>query len=71
MDLDQLRRVIITAIFSDDELLETLVLKGGSALSLIHGIGTRSSLDLDFSIDGDFASIEDARVRLVSALEAV
>ena len=69
MDLNQLRRVIITAVFADDELLETLVLKGGSALNLIHGIGTRSSLDLDFSMDGDFASVENARVRLVSTLE--
>ena len=35
MDFDQIRRLTIVALFSDDELSERLVLKGGNALSLV------------------------------------
>ena len=52
-DLKYLREQMIIALFSDDELLDKLVLKGGNALSLIHEIGDRASVDLDFSIDSD------------------
>lgn len=41
-------------MFSDDDLMNRLVLKGGNLLDLIFNISTRSSLDVDFSIDGDF-----------------
>jgi len=41
-------------LFSDDDLMDTLVLKGGNALDIIHGIAGRSSLDLDFSMQGQF-----------------
>lgn len=57
MDLNQLehiKRLAIIAMFSDDELMETLVLKGGNALDIIYGISPRASLDLDFSIPTEF-----------------
>jgi len=50
-------------MFSDDELLEKLVLKGGNALDLALCVTTRASLDLDFSIEQAFASAELAGIR--------
>lgn len=69
MDFAEIRRLAITALFSDDVLLERLVLKGGNALSLVYGLTNRTSLDLDFSMDEDFADIEEARERLFRALK--
>lgn len=49
-DLEWLRRQFVIALAADDELFELLVLKGGNALTLVHGIGMRASLDLDYSL---------------------
>src|SRR5260370_29581935 len=66
-----IRRVAIIAMFSDDTLMEKLVLKGGNALDLVHRIGGRASMDIDLSIDGeDFADVEDLRNRIFRALES-
>ena len=54
MDLADIRSRVIVALFAQDQLLDQLVLKGGNAISLIYGYGSRSSLDIDCSIDGDF-----------------
>jgi hypothetical protein len=53
--LEEIKRLVVIAMFSDDLLLERLVLKGGNALDLIHRISTRASRDVDFSMQGDFA----------------
>ena len=45
------------------------MLKGGNALSLVHGLSERTSLDLDFSMDADFADVEDARRRIFYAVK--
>ena len=68
MDADEIRRRIIVALVSDDELLDLLVLKGGNALALAHGIGERASLDLDFSLEEDFESATDCSQRIERAL---
>ncbi len=68
MDLADIRRMVIIAMFSDDVLFNRLVLKGGNAISLVYGYGTRGSLDVDFSIDGDFDDLEDAARRIEAAL---
>ncbi len=34
--------------------MDTVVLKGGNALDIIYGISPRASIDLDFSIPGEF-----------------
>ncbi len=68
MDFAEVRRVAITALFSDDLLIDRLVLKGGNALSIVYGITQRTSLDLDFSMAGDFEDFDDARDRLFRAL---
>lgn len=61
MDLHNLRKIkeiAIKAMFSDDDLMERLVLKGGNALDIIYKIAKRASLDLDFSIAGEFKEDE-------------
>jgi Nucleotidyl transferase AbiEii toxin, Type IV TA system len=64
MDLTDLRRLIIISIAADDFLVEKLVLKGGNALELVHQIGHRASLDIDYSIDGDFDDVDEVKNRL-------
>lgn len=69
MDFLQIREVALTAIASDDVLSNLLVLKGGNALALVHKIGKRTSLDLDFSMEADFANrqqLESALTRAVT-----
>jgi len=69
MDFSDIRRTMLTAVASDDLLVELLVLKGGNALQLIHKIGERASLELDFSMEGDFEDIDEIRERLFRALK--
>jgi predicted nucleotidyltransferase component of viral defense system len=64
MDFTEIRRVVITAMFSDDFLSDHIVLKGGNALSLVYGLSSRTSLDLDFSMDSDFPDVADAKTDL-------
>ncbi|MBL7154788.1 MAG: nucleotidyl transferase AbiEii/AbiGii toxin family protein [Phycisphaerae bacterium] len=52
--IDQIKRTAVIALFSDDDLMDALVLKGGNALDIVYDIAQRSSLDLDFSIPTDF-----------------
>ncbi len=54
--LEKIKKTSITAMFSDDELLDLLVLKGGNAMDLVHEISSRSSADIDFSMEGDIDS---------------
>lgn len=68
MTFEEVRRLTIIALFSDDELLDQLVLKGGNALNLIHKISKRTSLDLDFSLEFDFGDLDHARTRIFRAL---
>lgn len=68
MDFNEIRRIAITALFSDDMLLDRLVLKGGNALSLVYELTSRTSLDLDFSMANDFDDFADARERIFRAL---
>jgi predicted nucleotidyltransferase component of viral defense system len=55
--IEEIKRIALIAMFSDDDLMETLVLKGGNALDIVYGISPRASLDLDFSIENDFEDI--------------
>lgn len=54
---------------SDDELMDTLVLKGGNAIWLRSGGASRRSLDLDFSMSGDFGDSDRVRERIRELLE--
>jgi hypothetical protein len=67
--MEQIKRLSIIALASDDFLTETLVLKGGNAIDLLQPTGgtklSRTSYDLDFSIEEDFDSdIEAIKARI-------
>lgn len=62
--VNKIKRIAIIALASDDELVETLVLKGGNAIDLAYRPNnstlSRTSFDLDYSIeDGDFNEDEN------------
>jgi hypothetical protein len=52
--LQTVKRLAIKAMFSDDDLLDQLVLKGGNLLDVVYGISSRPSVDIDFSTSGEF-----------------
>lgn len=53
VDLALIRTEIVAAVAGDPTLREQLVLKGGNALALVHKIGMRTSLDIDYSMADD------------------
>lgn len=67
--LEKIKKLIVIAMFSDHQLMERLVLKGGNALDLIHRISTRASVDVDLSMDSDFSVTE--RLVLAGRVEKV
>ncbi len=68
VDLRALRRELIMALAGDPELFEQLVLKGGNALALVHGIGLRASVDLDYSMEREAADADALGRRIFEAL---
>jgi len=68
VEFTEIRKLTITALFSDDELFDQLVLKGGNALSLVLGISPRDSLDLDFSLEADFHDPNSILAQMARAL---
>ena len=58
----ELRELVVIAIFSDDELMERMVLKGGNALDLIYKLSNRASFDLDFSMSDQFEKSDLPRI---------
>jgi hypothetical protein len=64
-----IKSIALKALFSDDTILENLVLKGGNALDLGFNASTRSSLDLDLSMDEPFESDPEFELRIRRALE--
>ncbi len=66
--LNKIKSLALEAIFSDDTILENLVLKGGNALDIGLGISTRASIDLDFSMADDFESAGQFSERIRRAL---
>jgi predicted nucleotidyltransferase component of viral defense system len=67
-DFRKIRATAIIAIFSVDILFNKVALKGGNALTLVYGMGARTSLDLDFSIEADFEDFDDVQRRVFGAL---
>src|SRR5258706_7054219 len=68
---ERIKRLVIVAMFSDDDLMERLVLKGGNALDLVFGVAARASVDVDFSMAGDFdEDLASVHHRLERALVA-
>lgn len=67
--LDVIKRRTITSLFSDDDLLELLVLKGGNAMDVVYQVSTRASVDVDFSVAEEL-DIEAVGLKVQTALEA-
>jgi len=67
--LEAIKKIALVAMFSDDELMERLVLKGGNAMDLVHRVNSRASIDLDFSMSDDFEAPAQALARVQRALE--
>jgi predicted nucleotidyltransferase component of viral defense system len=61
--LNKIKKLAVIAMVSDDELLDQLVLKGGNAIDLIYKISSRSSIDLDFSMEHEFNSKELSHIK--------
>lgn len=61
--LEHIKKIAIIAMFSDDDLMDILVLKGGNAIDIVYGIASRSSLDLDFSIATEFNQVEMSLIK--------
>ncbi len=68
-DLDWLRRQFVIALALDDDLFELLVLKGGNALNLLHQVGLRASLDIDYSLEDDVDGLDEFGAKLENALK--
>jgi predicted nucleotidyltransferase component of viral defense system len=49
-------------MISDDDLMELLIFKGGSAIDMIYDVSGRASLDLDFSMEGGLTEEEEKEV---------
>jgi hypothetical protein len=64
----EVRRLTITALFADDRLMDQIVLKGGNALNLVYGLSTRTSVDIDFPLAGDFDDFEETKQRIFHVL---
>lgn len=72
LDFEKIKTKTIIALFSDDYLMERLVLKGGNAMNIVYKMYDRASLDFDFSIEDDFSDVEIMEVnsRIRKALES-
>jgi hypothetical protein len=67
---NQVKRLAIKAMFSDDTLMRHLVLKGGNLLDVVYKVSARASLDLDFSLDGELESDHVLSDRIARALKS-
>ena len=71
--VERLKRLTLIALFSEDELVHTLVLKGGNALRIAYNVASRASFDLDFSMEGQFepSDLDRIRARIETRLQQV
>ena len=63
--------MILKALFQDSWFLDRLALKGGNAMSLVYGVGMRTSLDLDFSMQDDLENLQETSGRIKENLDSV
>jgi predicted nucleotidyltransferase component of viral defense system len=60
--LDKIKKLTLKALMHDEKLMYGLALKGGNALQLVYDITDRASMDIDFSIEGDFSELDFQRI---------
>lgn len=68
MTIEEAIRESVVALFSNEILRRTLVLKGGSALFLIQDIDTRLSTDIDFSVVDEIKNPDQYFAHVANAL---
>lgn len=56
-ELEKVRRLAIIGLFSDDDLMDLFVLKGGNALEIAYKMHSRASMDIDVSLESDFEEL--------------
>ncbi len=61
--LEKIKRLTIIALLSDEMLVGLLVLKGGNAIDIAYNLSSRSSVDIDFSMEKDFSTEEWVRLK--------
>ncbi|MGD0654586.1 MAG: nucleotidyl transferase AbiEii/AbiGii toxin family protein [Thermoguttaceae bacterium] len=66
--LQEMKKLVILALFSNDELAKQLVLKGGNVIDIVYGLSTRPSKDIDFSMCGKFEDIQETQELISQAL---
>jgi hypothetical protein len=71
--IEKIRKLIIIAMFSDDDLMTQLVLKGGNAIALVNNKFSRSSLDFDFSMENEFKDEDLSKIgkKIENALSTI
>jgi predicted nucleotidyltransferase component of viral defense system len=62
--IDSFKRAVIKGLFTDDDLMEIFVLKGGNAIEFFYLEGDRSSFDIDISISKDFTAEELEKLKV-------
>lgn len=67
--LEQIKKIAIISLFSDDELMDKFVLKGGNALGLVYKLIQRESIDIDVSIEKDFENVQGTMEKLTNVLK--
>lgn len=68
LDYRRIRQAAVEAMFTDNDLAKQVVLKGGNALALVYKTTERVSLDLDFSLEGDFEDLDETVCKIERAL---
>ena len=53
--LENIRKIAVISLFSDDYLMDIFALKGGSAINIGYGLHYRESIDIDISMEEDFS----------------
>lgn len=70
--LFDIRKLTIISLFSDDDLMDILVLKGGNALEIAYNLNSRASMDIDVSMSKDFEdvglTVEEVEKKITNAL---
>lgn len=71
--VNEIKKLVVIAMVSDDKLMETLIFKGGSAIDMIYNVSDRASLDIDYSMSESISDeeIEDYKERISKALDSV
>lgn len=68
--LRDIKKLVIIAMFSDNELMERFVLKGGNLLDIVYQLSARASIDVDLSMSGEFEDVDKLRAKILKALES-